>query len=640
MRAVRRFYFYLVAFISLELILWGIYDLISSLWNAPTSVSLEDLLARGLSQILIGLPIFVLHWRTIQRDALQDPEERQSIVRAAFLYTLRLVTLVPVLTSMISLLRILGMSILAAENAYLSFLAIHNPFDNLTSLVLNLMVWFGTELILRKEWALKTQKDALALLRRIYRYLWMLLGIGTLTSGIQLLLGALFSAVPQWESINLTLLINGISLCLVATPVWMQTWHILCASYKQSIEKDSILRLIVIFAISLISLAVTLSLSGILLNHLMQALLDHAFNLQKWINQDATLFSTLIPFAVLYFYYNPRLAEVIKHEIDLVRQNSIQRLYATVLSFAGTILSFIGVWTLLILLADFALGKVIVGSGWQVQLSHGIAELAIGLPLWLRSWIRIQGEATNEHEFGLHTRRSVIRKTYLYLIIFAAVIGLMAAGGLLFYRLINAALGEHFDDLILFSIKQVLLLSLIAIWLIYHRKILKRDAAGTQANMDMRIAAYPVLIIEHEDDFDFYNQVVQKLIHYLPDLRVTRCASKAWQGLTSPDYPAAIIMTGQVFFSLPHEIQNMLNDFSGQFVIIPTQSEKMTFVGVTRQKTDEVIKDLIQTTQFLAEGRKAKPAPAINAWVIVGYVFGSIFVLYFLLMLFFGVIMR
>ncbi len=640
MRAVRRFYFYLVTFISLELVLWGVYALISNIWNAPGSDSLADLMARGLSQVLIGLPIFILHWRTIQHDYQQDPEEKSSIIRAIFFYALRLATLIPVFISSIILLRCFFLGFMASESAYQTYLSTHKPLDSLTNIVLNLLVWLGTELLLRVEWKKESQPEALHLLRRIYRYVWMILGIGTLVSGVQLVLANILSTVPEWSAVNSTVVVNGITLILVATPVWIWTWQLIRTSFAQEQDRKSAIRLITFLSFSLISLAVVLSISGMMINYLLQWILGKPSTLIVFINQYANLLATLIPFTVIYAYYRKRLKEALQDETNPIRQKSLYRFYATLLSFAGNALTFLSVWTFLVLLADFTVGALIPGPGWRIQLCNGLAELAIGLPLWLWNWTTLQAEAMESKEVGQHARRSVVRKTYLYLIIFASVIGIMSAAGILIYNLINSAMGKPFDNLLLFSVKQIFLLGLIGVWLIYHQRILRQDSAGKSQLLEERYAAFPVLIIEADDELGFYDQALEKIQRHLPKLSITRI--NATERMIPQDFNSfsAILLSGRLMMASSDELHHALQQYPGQLLVIPGSREKFTFLGAPIQKTNELIKQLMDTLQTIAEGDQPKTTTPINGWAIVGYGFGALIILYFLMALFSGVVMR
>ena len=61
MKTVRRLYFYAVALISLEVVLWGLINLLRSIIDQTVGGGAEAL-ASALALILVGLPIFLFHW--------------------------------------------------------------------------------------------------------------------------------------------------------------------------------------------------------------------------------------------------------------------------------------------------------------------------------------------------------------------------------------------------------------------------------------------------------------------------------------------------------------------------------------------------------------------------------------------------
>ena len=61
-------------------------------------------LATGLSAVLVGLPVFLFHWLTCQRDAQHDEDEHTSRIRVVFLYGIRAALLVPILYSTLAIL--------------------------------------------------------------------------------------------------------------------------------------------------------------------------------------------------------------------------------------------------------------------------------------------------------------------------------------------------------------------------------------------------------------------------------------------------------------------------------------------------------------------------------------------------------
>lgn len=96
MRTIRRLYFYLLAFISLEVVLWSVITLLRTIFESGNISFIGDSLAGGLAFLIVGLPMFLFHWNFIQRDSLRDNEERSSRLREVFLYGTYLATLIPI----------------------------------------------------------------------------------------------------------------------------------------------------------------------------------------------------------------------------------------------------------------------------------------------------------------------------------------------------------------------------------------------------------------------------------------------------------------------------------------------------------------------------------------------------------------
>src|SRR5512138_3654017 len=103
MKSIRRLYFYLVALISIEVVLWGLVGLLRSLID-QTIAGGADALARALALILVGMPIFLIHWLWAQRVSARDEEERTATLRAIFFYAVLLGTLIPVAQNLLSFL--------------------------------------------------------------------------------------------------------------------------------------------------------------------------------------------------------------------------------------------------------------------------------------------------------------------------------------------------------------------------------------------------------------------------------------------------------------------------------------------------------------------------------------------------------
>src|SRR5512140_3365148 len=105
MLTVRRVYRYLVAFISLEVVIWGAVSLGRSIACGGNALCGQaTTLALGLAGILVGAPFFLVHWLLAQRLARRDEDERASGIRAVFFYGVLLATLLPIAQNLLAFL--------------------------------------------------------------------------------------------------------------------------------------------------------------------------------------------------------------------------------------------------------------------------------------------------------------------------------------------------------------------------------------------------------------------------------------------------------------------------------------------------------------------------------------------------------
>ncbi len=100
-----------------------------------------------------------------------------------------------------------------------------------------------------------------------------------------------------------------------------------------------------------------------------------------------------------------------------------------------------------------------------VSLSDALALLVIGLPLWLIHWQQIQLESSRSDEKGVAARTSLLRKVYLYLALFATVVGTMLSTGWWIYGILKALLDQMPSDFWLNFNLQLRIAILFAIFL-------------------------------------------------------------------------------------------------------------------------------------------------------------------------------
>ena len=155
--------------------------------------------------------------------------------------------------------------------------------------------------------------------------------------------------------------------------------------------------------------------------------------------------SIAIPLGLVWAYYGYWLNRHIEAAGDQVRQAGLKRLYNYILAFIGLVVAFVGMATLVSFLIDMLTGFGIVFSdSMRNSLAASLASLIVGLPLWLVMWRPMQAEAMAQGELGDHARRSLVRKAYLYLALFASVIGGMATAVGLVYNLLACSVDRRY----------------------------------------------------------------------------------------------------------------------------------------------------------------------------------------------------
>ncbi len=244
MRTIRRLYFYAVAFISLEVVLWGLIDLLRSIFNASIIGGSATRLAGSLALILVGLPVFWLHWRVARNDAHREMDEHASGLRAFFLYAVLLSTLIPAIQSFLAIVNRLFLDVnhLSRMAAFVG--GQQTWSDNLIALLMNVLIASYFVTVLRADWKEITVTAPFTNVRQISRYLWVLYGLGLTVGGVQQILSFILQVPPTTFGLLLRAdFINGLALTLVGTPLWVCAWKTVQDSLVEPVERDSLLRL-------------------------------------------------------------------------------------------------------------------------------------------------------------------------------------------------------------------------------------------------------------------------------------------------------------------------------------------------------------------------------------------------------------
>jgi len=619
MRTIRRLYFYAVAFISLEVVLWGLIGLLRSIFVPAVIGGNATRLAEALALILVGMPVFGLHWWVAQRDARRDMDEHASGIRAFFLYAVLLSTLIPVIQSFLAVINRLFL-----EANHLSRLAAvvgsqQTWSDNLIALLMNALIAAYFVTVLRADWKQITLKETFVNVRRISRYLWVLYGLLLTVAGVQQILLFILQIPPStFGSLQRANFINGVALTLVGTPVWVWAWKMVQDSLSEPAERESLLRLGLLYALSLGGVITVLTSGGIVLDLLLRQILGEKMLLQNFVQQISGPLSIGVPLAGVWAYYGNWLTRSMSEVPDAPRRSGMRRLYSYILSAIGLGAAFIGLRMVLAFVVDALLGGQAWGGTLRLSLTAALSTLGVGLPLWLLTWRPMQAEALSSGDAGDHARRSLVRKIYLYLALFVSVIGGMISAGSLVYLLLNALLGGGASNVLQGSLKALEILALFVLLGVYHGLTLGKDGKTAGRALTEKHAAFPTLIFDVENG-TFGPAMLAAVQKQTP--RLPAALQLVSQPMAKETTPQAVILPADLALNPPESLRKWLVKFNGSRLVVPRAAAGWVWVGSAQADLNQAALALRQ----LAEGQEVRQKASVSGWMIFLYVIAGLF---------------
>jgi hypothetical protein len=628
MKTVRRLYFYAVALISLEVVLWGVIGLLRTVVD-DLSIGAGNALAQALALVLVGVPIFLVHWLWAQNAAAKDEEEKTASLRGVFLYAALLGTLVPVVQNLLALINrlILQVSSISRDRALLG--ANQTPADNLIAILMNLLVAAYFWSVLQKEWRTLPDTENFKDVRRLYRYIWMLYSLLMTIFGAQQLIRFIFYVPTRVVGIvQQAVLVNSLALLLVGLPIWFYIWKICQEALSDPAEKGSVLRLGVLYLLALGGVIAVLASAGTFLFQVLNQLMGAGMSWPDFVKNIGGPISVGVPLGAVWGYYGFWLNRHIEAVAEGPQREALKRPYQYILSLIGLAAAFIGVTLLIRVIIDLGLGRQFVGDNFMRQrTASSLATVLVGLPLWLSTWRPAERRAREASEPGDQARRSVVRRAYLYLVLFASVIGGMVAAVTLVFRLLSALLtGDNTGDFANVVLNSLQMLVLFVIVLVYHLGALRRDGASRAETTAPPMGDYSVLVIDPGQG-GFAERARMALGKQGKRILVSVMADS---GQIPADAPyQAVILPVSAAMHPPEGLKAWLEDFGGRQIILPDEAGGALLAGDAREAA--------RMTQQLAGGHEVVSGARVTqpGWIIVVYVFAALFALQLL----FGLLM-
>ncbi len=418
MNTTKRLYFYGVSFVTLAVAANGIVLLIQFLIELVTQRAIagwDNQASLGLSMVIVGAPLWVVHWLYTQRQATKQPDETASTLRKLYLYSVLFTASLIVFIAVHSLL-------LQAMGG-----------DNLSAYSAGQALIWGVVWVY--HWSVARHEPAATgdlTLKRWYVY-------GTSVYTLIALFGGatgVFTVLFQWAYDNLlqtTVLISGggvwnstmqdgIASIVIGGAWWGYHWFYLARGDVESTLRQVYLNLFAflggaITALAAIGTVLYTTIRWLLGGTELLAAADHF-----------RVITTAVPFlfagmALLLYHW-----QVLQGESRLLagRLAGAKRSFGYIMSAIGLGAAAVGVP----LIVGAVIGMVLPESGDSIagsepvrdQLAFALTALILGAPLWYWYWPRMQRTV---QEGGAEERGALARRVYIY-----GVLGVLALAGI------------------------------------------------------------------------------------------------------------------------------------------------------------------------------------------------------------------
>jgi hypothetical protein len=617
MRTIRRLYLYAVAFVSLEVVLWGLIGLARSAFGGQAVGQDAGSLAGALSLILVGVPVFFLHWWLAQRSASDDAEERSSRVRAVFLYGGLLATLIPVTQNALTLINSGFLQLFDIPPSYAIFGEAQRWSDNLIAITFNALTAAYLYSILRTA---QQQVEGFQETRRFYRYLWMLYGVSLTVGGVYSILQFLLGLGETLGMAARSNLSDGLALLVVGVPVWVLSLRVLQNSLSQPEEQQSQLRLVVLYALNFFALGSVLITGGLILDVLLRLILGETLSFTSFLAELRDPFSLAIPMAGMWGFYGRTLQREVNQLPDSPRRASLRRFYFYILAAVGLGATFIGLRMLLAFILDFSLDEKVIWEGaLREELAAALATLLVALPLWFLAWRPLSAEAAQVGETGDHARRSLVRRSFLYLALFAGILGVMFSTGVLIFDWLSTWLGDRPENLLRETLDLLVLLLLFGGILTYHGLALRTDNRRAAQALSARHAAFPVLVLAVEIG-EFTEEIVSALRREAPAMPVA--VHVAATGIPDETLSAAraVVLPADLVVAPPEAIRLWLRNFEGMRLVIPSPVVGWWWPFGSGRPLSNLVRQAARMVRALSEGEEFSQVREIASWQVALYV--------------------
>jgi len=647
MSTPRRFYIYAVSAISLNAVVWAVISLLRNLLISRFQPSRAGI-AFQIAVLLIGIPVFLVHWLWGQRLANREREEREAILRRIYLYGMQSAFLIPIIDSTFAVLSTLLYLPLDKTPRYISYPPLSSG-DTILYYLLAIIVlgilWYYHLRVNAEDAEIAPEIGALAVVRRLYV-------LGFSGAGLTMTVIAIM-VIIHWLLLQITgdsetTFIGGqfpvyeVARLIIGLPLWLifWTWAQRLFAGLDEAEHESALRKFYLYLTVFISAIATVTC----ITFILEGIFRRVFNVPSSSFSESDIrfpISIIIAVGVAWIYHAMVLREDARHAEDIPRQEGIKRVYLYLIAAIGLAAFLTGVsGDLSVLIRSFDQGAL--GEGLKRELTWFFAVTIAGIPVWFLPWQQTQNLALLARPDGIRERRSVVRKIYLYFFLFIATMTVLSSAVFLLYKIISLILGEPGPT---FSeVGQPLAYSIIAVgvWL-YHGYLLRGDQSRSKVDQATQYSEAQIAIVDLGDR-DLNRTIIDRLKTELPGISISTVTlppqekpeevKKVRHEQLEMLQKASIIVgpwmmaiSGWNQDLVPNEIAQAVLNSPARKILLPARAEGWDWAGVEHWKEEWLVRQTIRAVGQVLEGEDIKPVKPLGIGAIIGIIIAAIIIL-------------
>jgi len=628
MDTVRRLYFYFVSLASALISLHGILRLAQNLLAGTAE---RDVVAFNVALLVVALPVYVFHWFLAQRAVNSGQDHAHSAARKFYFYAVLLTTVLIVGYHA----HVLFARLFLAATGATGWPARAQIGSPLAAVLVAGLFWAYHRYLAKRDCLIGAETQPGATWSRIYLYATAAIGLALFAAGFADLLRALLhSLIPLTDNappvLDLHLARDAASL-FVGGAGWVSHWVWAQRRFRSGpAEQRSIVRKVFLYLVVLAVAIVALTSTALLLRDFLRLLLGTPNPGNALLLGRLTWPVTFIVEGTMFWVYHWRVLQTdISQTSEAPRQASLRRLYYYLVSGAGLALV---AWGFAHLLGAFiAAGAFWAQQTWggnfvyqfsaawfREQVSLNVAMLIVGTPVWVWHW-RVTDRLARRPDdpAGGEERRSVLRKAYIYLALFAAAVILLIQPAQFVYRLLNVLLGapmpHDFWDQIAGEVSNSLVAALL--WA-YHWLALRRDRQlGEERTPVQSGETSPCILVVDTGSGELGCAVGQQLRRALPAAQVigyglgdqARTALAACLETPSDDLQTLLVSSTVVIAPLSiywPDAQGNLSPVARALagsqvpcVLVPVPEERLAVAGVQKRSLGDLAQAAAQTAR-------------------------------------------